>query len=62
MKKFKIVLPVMIIVFIFAIRVLDQNYGSAISIQIRTLISLGGALFSGLITYFLFPSNENQKN
>ncbi|UPG63080.1 hypothetical protein [Metabacillus endolithicus] len=45
MKKFKIVLPVMIIVFIFAIRVLDQNYGSIISIQIRTLISLGGAFF-----------------
>jgi hypothetical protein len=52
----------MIIVFIFAIRVLEQNYGEAISIQIRTLISLGGALFSGLITYFLFPSNENPKN
>ncbi len=61
-KRLKIVIPITVIVFIFAIRILDQNYGEEISIQTRTIISLGGALFSGIITYFLFPVNQNQKN
>ncbi len=61
LKRLKIVIPISIIVFIFAIRILDQNYGEDISIGIRTLIALGGALFSGVISYFLFPGNQNQK-
>ena len=61
LKRLKIVIPISIIVFIFAIRILDQNYGEDISIGIRTLIALGGAFFSGVISYFLFPGNQNQK-
>jgi len=61
LKRLKIVIPISIIVFIFAIRILDQNYGEDITIGIRTLIALGGALFSGVISYFLFPGNQNQK-
>ncbi|HZH62877.1 MAG TPA: histidine kinase [Metabacillus sp.] len=62
MNRLKIVIPISVIVFIFAIRILDQQYGEDISIEIRTFIALGGALFSGLISYFLFPSKQDQKN
>ncbi len=62
LKRLKIVIPISIIVFIFAIRILDQNYGEDISIEIRTIIAFSGAVFSGLISYFLFPSNQDPKN
>lgn len=62
LKRLKIVIPISIVVFIFAIRILDQNYGEEITTEIRIIIAFCGAIFSGLISYFLFPGNQDQKN
>ncbi|MFK9094133.1 hypothetical protein [Bacillus salipaludis] len=52
MKRLKIVLPTMLIVAVLATWMLGK-YHSAVQLQVRILISLGGALLSGVLTFFL---------
>ncbi|KMY51543.1 hypothetical protein [Peribacillus loiseleuriae] len=52
MKRFNIVILVMIGVTILATWKLGKDY-SAIQLQTRILIIAGGAILSGVLTYFL---------
>lgn len=52
MKKLKMIVPVMIVVFLLAVWILNKDY-SILSLYIRILIASGGALLSGVLTYFL---------
>lgn len=52
MKRFKIVLPTMILVAVLAIWMLGK-YHSAVPLQLRILIAVGGALLSGMCTFFM---------
>lgn len=58
-KKSFIVFPVALMVGIIALLMLKKDY-SEIDLSIRLLISLGAAIFSGIITFFLFPNNEQK--
>jgi hypothetical protein len=50
----------MIIVMAVAIWMLNEEF-SEIQLGIRLIIAIGAALFSGVISYFLFPENEGKK-
>ncbi|MFX3674397.1 MAG: hypothetical protein ACE3JQ_08120 [Paenisporosarcina sp.] len=52
MKRLKIVLPIMLIVAVLAMWFLEKDYAS-IPLKTRFLIAAGGALVSGVISYFL---------
>lgn len=58
-KRFAFVVPIMSIVLAAAIWMLNEGY-SDIKIEIRMMIAFGAALFSGIISYFLFPENEGK--
>jgi hypothetical protein len=59
LKRLALILPVVILVFSLAVWFLSNNYGE-IAQGARMLISLGGAVLSGVLTYFLFPKNERK--
>jgi hypothetical protein len=59
-KRMAVVIPVSILVFILSLWFLSRSYGD-IDQMTRILISIGGMLVSGVITYFLFPENEKAK-
>jgi hypothetical protein len=50
----------MIIVMAVAIGMLNEEF-SEIQLGIRLIIAIGAALFLGVISYFLFPENEEKK-
>lgn len=50
----------MVIVGIASIYMLQTGY-SEIDLSIRMLITFGAVIFSGIISYFLFPENEENK-
>lgn len=52
MKQFKIVIPTMVLVAVLATWMLGK-YHSAVELHVRVLIIVGGALLSGLLTYFM---------
>ncbi|RIW35089.1 histidine kinase [Bacillus salacetis] len=59
-KRLAVVIPVSILVFILSLWFLSRSYGE-IEQSARILISIGGMLVSGVITYFLFPEDEKVK-
>ncbi len=59
MKRLSVVIPIMIIVAFLAMWFLAKDYGS-IPLQTRNLIALGGALLSGIISYFLLQKEADQ--
>ncbi|ETI68329.1 hypothetical protein [Neobacillus vireti] len=59
-KRITVVIPIMIIVMAVALWMLNKDF-SEIQLGIRLIIAIGAALFSGLISYFLFPENERRK-
>ncbi|GHH99473.1 histidine kinase [Neobacillus kokaensis] len=59
-KRFTFVMPIMIIVMVVALWMLNEEY-SEVQLGIRVIIAIGAALFSGVISYFLFPENEEKK-
>jgi hypothetical protein len=59
MKRIKFVIPTMILVAILAAWILEKDY-SAIPFEFRILIILGGAMLSGVLTYFLFPQGVGE--
>ncbi|MGG1677808.1 hypothetical protein ACIFOT_18890 [Neobacillus sp. NRS-1170] len=56
MKRFKIVIPTMILVAVLAIWMLGK-YHSAVPLQLRILIAVGGALLSGVCTFFMLKQD-----
>ncbi|WP_028390989.1 hypothetical protein [Bacillus cihuensis] len=52
MKRFILVIPVIIIVYFFAMWKLNKDY-AMIDMPIRILIAAGGSILSGVITFFL---------
>jgi hypothetical protein len=58
-KRLAVVIPVSILVFVLALWFLSNNFGE-IDQMTRILISFGGMLVSGIISYFLFPENEKK--
>ncbi len=59
-KRFMFVIPITIIVLVVAIWMLNGGY-SEIEPSIRLMIAIGAAIFSGVISYFLFPENEGKR-
>ncbi|MBM4764766.1 histidine kinase [Bacillus sp. B15-48] len=59
-KRFTIVIPIMIIVLAIAIWMLNKDF-QEIQLGIKLIIAIGAALFSGAISYILFPENEEKK-
>lgn len=59
MNRLKVVVPIMIIVAILAMWFLAKDYGE-LPLQTRVLIALGGALLSGVISYFLLHKEAEQ--
>lgn len=59
MNRLKVVVPIMIIVAILAMWFLAKDYG-ALPIQTRVFIATGGALMSGVISYFLLHKEAEQ--
>ncbi|MBM7660148.1 hypothetical protein JOC85_000915 [Bacillus mesophilus] len=57
MKKLILIIPIMVIVYFFGLRILTNNYPE-ISSQTQFFIALGGAIFSGFISIFLFRKEE----
>ncbi|GIN61901.1 hypothetical protein J27TS8_18940 [Robertmurraya siralis] len=59
-KRVTFIVPIMVIVGIASIYMLQTGY-SEIDLSIRMLITFGAVIFSGIISYFLFPENEENK-
>ncbi|WP_246939020.1 histidine kinase [Bacillus pinisoli] len=57
MKRLNYVIPIMIIVFILALRILNNNYPE-LSNQTNGLIALGGSILSGAISFFMFRKEQ----
>jgi hypothetical protein len=60
-KLFKIVIPTMIIVAILASWILAKDH-SDLSLQVRIMITAGGALLSGILSYFLSKGDVESDN
>ncbi|MCM3569334.1 histidine kinase [Neobacillus mesonae] len=58
-KRLTYVIPIMIVVMVVAISMLNQEH-TEVQLGIRIIIAIGAALFSGVISYFLFPENEKK--
>ncbi|MCM3390645.1 hypothetical protein LG296_19940 (plasmid) [Ureibacillus chungkukjangi] len=58
-KRFKFVVPVIVIVAITANYMIYKEYNS-IPILHKVLIISGATFFSGVISYFLFPSDDEK--
>lgn len=57
MRKFALIIPIMLFVAAMAMWMLKKDY-SEIDYQTRVFISAGAAVFSGIISYFLFKTSE----
>lgn len=57
MKRVIRIIPIMIIVATIALWMLGKDY-AVIDLTTRWLIALGAALFSGIISYFLFRPDQ----
>jgi hypothetical protein len=60
MKRFRFVIPIMILVVGLALWMLQKDY-SEIELSIRILIAVGAALLSGIISYFLMADEANKR-
>lgn len=60
LNKLTIVIPIMVLVGVLAMWMLGKDY-SEVDLQIRIIISVGAALLSGAISYFLFNVDKEKK-
>lgn len=56
MKRFKPIIIIMIVVAVLATWILQKDH-AAVELQWRILITAGGALFSGVLAYFLLQKD-----
>ncbi|MFD2444877.1 histidine kinase [Bacillus sp. CGMCC 1.16607] len=59
MKKLGFIIPIMILVAVIAMWMLKKDY-SEIQLLTRLLISVGAALLSGIISYFLMGRDSDE--
>ncbi|MFJ7737996.1 hypothetical protein ACIQ2D_16900 [Lysinibacillus sp. NPDC097287] len=59
-KRFKFVIPIMVIVAISSMFMIDKYYAEVPSLD-RLLITIGATLLSGVLAYFLFPQQGENK-
>ncbi|HBT71961.1 MAG TPA: hypothetical protein DEB37_06690 [Lysinibacillus sp.] len=59
-KRFKFVIPVMVIVAIGSVYMLRNYYAEVPSVE-RLLITICATLGSGVLAYFLFPQQGDNK-
>ncbi|QED46603.1 hypothetical protein [Cytobacillus dafuensis] len=59
MRKLTLIIPIMLFVGALAMWMLKRDY-SEIEYGTRVLISVGAAIFSGVISFFLFKSNKEK--
>ncbi|MET1014249.1 MAG: hypothetical protein ABWX61_07040 [Paenisporosarcina sp.] len=59
MKRLKVVIPIMIVVAILSTWILGRDH-SGVPFESRLLITIGGTLVSGIISYFLLSNKEEQ--
>ena len=60
MRAFKFVIPIMIIVPWASWLMLSKNF-TDVPEQTRLYITIGAVVVSGVISYFLFPENEEPR-
>ncbi len=60
MRAFKFVIPIMIIVAWASWLMLSKNF-TDVPEQTRLYITIGAVVVSGVISYFLFPENEEPR-
>ncbi|MBS4191979.1 histidine kinase [Bacillus sp. FJAT-49705] len=59
MRKLTLIIPIMLFVGALAMWMLKRDY-SEIEYGTRVLISVGAAILSGVISFFLFKSNKDK--
>lgn len=59
-KRFKFVIPVMVIVAIGSVYMLRNYYADVPDLD-QLLITIGATLVSGVLAYFLFPQQGEDK-
>ena len=59
MNRFKVVIPIMIIVAILSTWILGRDH-STVPVESRILITIGGTLISGIISYILLGNKEDK--
>ena len=59
MKRFVLIIPIMIIVAFLAMWLIEKKY-TEVPFDTRILISIGGSIFSGIIAYFLLRHDVHQ--
>lgn len=59
-KRFKFVIPIMVIVAISALYMIKTYYAEVPNVD-RVLITIGATLLSGVLAYFLFPQQGEHK-
>lgn len=59
-KRFKFVIPIMVIVAVSAMFMIDKYHAEVPSLD-RVFITIGATLLSGVLAYFLFPQEGENK-
>ncbi|MET4561714.1 hypothetical protein [Lysinibacillus parviboronicapiens] len=59
-KRFKFVIPVMVVVAIGSVYMLNNYYAEVPDLD-QLLITIGATLVSGVLAYFLFPQQGENK-
>ncbi|AOV06486.1 hypothetical protein [Sporosarcina pasteurii] len=60
MRIFKFVIPIMLIVAWASWAILNRNH-TDVPEETRIYITIGAVIVSGIISYFLFPKNEEER-
>ncbi|MGB3261614.1 hypothetical protein [Paenisporosarcina sp.] len=59
MKRFKFVIPIMVVVAVLSLWYLGKEY-SEIPLTTRILITAGGSVVSGIISYFMLKNDVHK--
>lgn len=59
-KRFKFVIPIMVIVALSAVFMINEYYAEVPNVN-RLFIIIGATLLSGVLAYFLFPQEGENK-
>lgn len=59
MKRFKFVIPIMVVVAVLSLWYLGKEY-SEIPLTTRILITTGGSVVSGIISYFMLKNDVHK--
>lgn len=59
-KRFKFVIPIMVIVAIASMFMINKYYAEVPNLD-RLLITIGATILSGVLAYFLFPQQGENK-